>query len=73
MRTIPEIVAEIKTLIAELEQHTGLPPKKEEYVGDTITFNFDGMNGGAPISECEIGGDIIIDLSYPTPTTTSKF
>jgi hypothetical protein len=43
MRTIPEIVAQMKELIAELEQHTGLPPKKEsysdsgDYYGDVIT------------------------------------
>lgn len=73
MRTIPEIVADMKALVAELEQHTGLPPKKEEYTGDTITFNFDNMNSGTPISHYEMGGDITIDLSYPSTTTTVKF
>jgi hypothetical protein len=47
MRTIPEIVAEMKALIAELEQHTGLPPKKD-YGEDTIKFNFDNMGAGQP-------------------------
>ncbi len=74
MRTIPEIVAEMKSLIAELEQHTGLPPKKEEYTGDTIMFNFDNMNSGLPtVSHYEMGHDINIDLSYPSTTTTAKF
>lgn len=73
MRTIPEIVAELKELIDELEKHTGLPPKKEEPIGDTITFNFDNMNSGTPISHYEMGGDISIDLSYPSTTITSKF
>jgi len=73
MRTIPEIVADMKALLAELEQHTGLPPKKEEYTGDTITFNFDNMNTGIPISHYEnMGGIDVISLS-PTETTTVKF
>lgn len=72
MRTIPEIVAEMKALITELEQHTGLPPKKEEPI--TFNFNFDNMNGGImPVSHYEnMGGIDVISLS-PTETTTVKF
>lgn len=69
MRTIPEIVADMKALITELEQHTGLPPKKEEYTGDTITFNFDNMNSGIPISHYETD---TITLS-PVETISVKF
>ena len=52
MRTIPEIVAEMKELIQELEKHTGVPPKKDydsPYTiapSDTISFTFDNMNTG---------------------------
>lgn len=65
MRTIPEIVAQMKDLIAELEQHTGLPVKP-----DVIKFNFDNMNSGTPISYYE---NDTITLSFPTETTTTKF
>lgn len=33
MRTIPEIVAQMRELIEELEQHTGKPASKEEIKG----------------------------------------
>ena len=56
MRTIPEIVAEMKELIAELEQHTGLPSKKESYsdnyYGDTIT-NIQLYGQGSPVVKLE--------------------
>jgi hypothetical protein len=79
MRTIPEIVANLKTLLEELEQHTGLPSENTYGISDdTITFNFDNMNvtGGASdfsISQYEnMGGDVTLDLSYPGATTTLK-
>lgn len=62
MRTIPEIVAQMKELIAELEQHTGLPPKKEiaHSSEDTILFSFDNMNAGQPaFSYYENSGETI--------------
>ena len=34
MRTIPEIVAQMRELIEELEHHTGKPAPKEEAVED---------------------------------------
>ena len=68
MRTIPEIVADMKALIAELEQHTGLPPKKDEPI--TFNFNYDNMSGGImPVSHYETD---TITLS-PIETTTIKF
>jgi hypothetical protein len=73
MKTIAELVAEMKSLIAELEQHTGLPPKKEEYTEDTITFNFDNMNSGALVSHYEIDNSIDIISLSPTEITSAKF
>lgn len=52
MRTIPEIVAQMKELIAELEQHTGLPPKKESYSDNyygNVTTNIDSYGQGISI------------------------
>lgn len=76
MRTLPEIVADMKSLIAEFEEHTGLP-QKESYKqdspytivsDDTITFNFDDMNAGNyNFSDYEntmaFSGDIVLDLT----------
>ena len=40
MRTIPEIVAQMRELIEELEQHTGKPASKQEsYVGQKFTLH----------------------------------
>jgi hypothetical protein len=80
MRTIPEIVADMKALIAEFEQHTELPTKKEytmenpyiiKYSG-IPSYNFDNMNmsgGIMPVSHYE---NDTITLS-PTETITPKF
>jgi len=38
MRTIPEIVAQMRELIEELEQHTGKPAPKEESAGQKFTL-----------------------------------
>ncbi len=73
MRTIPEIVAEMKTLIAELEQHTGLPHKKE-YVDDSINFNLDNMAAGQPahpvFSHYETSGQFFSVNSFDSDTIT---
>lgn len=45
MRTLPEIVAEMKELIAELETHTGKPPAKESYSHDYYN-NMNYSSGG---------------------------
>lgn len=46
MRTIPEIVAEMRELIEELEQHTGKPAPKEESVGQKFSlYGHDYMAG----------------------------
>ena len=48
MRTIPEIVAEIRELIEELESHTGKPAPKQESPGlDFSIYNHDNMYMGA--------------------------
>jgi hypothetical protein len=65
MRTIPEIVEEMKQLIAELESHTGLPAKKTDpytqVSDDTIKFTFDNMNtGDYTFSHYENMGDITL-------------
>ncbi len=42
MRTIPEIVAQMRELIEELEQHTGKPAPKQEIPGlDFSLYNHD--------------------------------
>jgi len=42
MRTIPEIVAQMRELIEELEQHTGKPAPKQEIPGlDFPLYNHD--------------------------------
>jgi hypothetical protein len=73
MRTIPEIVAEMKNLISELEQHTGLPPNKEQ-VNDSINFNFDNMAAGQPahpvFSHYETSGQIFSVNSFDSDTIT---
>ena len=78
MRTIPHIVAEIKTLIAELESHTGILPSEENFqfsCENTITLG--DLGGSQPailISDYEMmTGDITLDFSYSDPPTTSKF
>ena len=45
MRTIPEIVAQMRELIEELEQHTGKPAPKEEGVGQKFSLYHDYMAG----------------------------
>jgi hypothetical protein len=70
MRTIPEIVAELKTLIAELEQHTGLPPKKEQVDG-SINLNFDNMAAGHPVfSHYETSGQTFSINAFDSDTIT---
>jgi len=73
MRTIPEIVAELKTLIDELEQHTGLPPKKEQVDG-SINLNFDNMAAGQPahpvFSHYETSGQTFSINAFDSDTIT---
>ncbi len=46
MRTIPEIVAQMRELIEELEQHTGKPaPKEEDEKLDFSIYNSINMAG----------------------------
>ena len=46
MRTIPEIVAQMRELIEELEEHTGKPAPKEESVEQKFSlYGHDYMAG----------------------------
>jgi hypothetical protein len=70
MRTIPEIVAQMRELIEELEQHTGKPAPKEEGVKFTL-YGHDYMAGDYS------GTDTIsltnYDLKPLTPSDISSF
>lgn len=49
MRTIPEIVAQMRELIEELEQHTGKPAPKEE--SPRLDFSiYNGMAGNYQVT-----------------------
>ncbi len=45
MRTIPEIVAQMRELIEELEQHTGKPPKPETETFSLYNHDYNYMGG----------------------------
>lgn len=70
MRTLPEIVAELKNLLSELEAHTGLPAKSNDDFnsidlsdGDTITLSgiFTDPYPAACMSDSISYSDIITD------------
>jgi len=61
MRTIPEIVAQMRELIEELEEHTGKPAPKQEIPGlDFSLYNHDyssiNMNSGQGVDTISLTG-----------------
>ena len=61
MRTIPEIVAQMRELIEELEEHTGKPAPKQEIPGlDFSLYNHDyssiNMNSGHGVDTITLTG-----------------
>lgn len=77
MRTIPEIVAQMRELIEELEEHTGKPPAKEEIPGlDFSLYNHDyNMNSGAGVDTISLTGfgaqPTLYDLKPLSPSDLS--
>jgi hypothetical protein len=70
MRTIPEIVAQMRELIEELEQHTGKPAPKEESVKFTL-YGQDYMAGN--YSATDTISLTNYDLNPLTPSDISSF
>jgi len=70
MRTIPEIVAQMRELIEELEQHTGKPASKEESVKFTL-YGQDYMAGN--YSATDTISLTNYDLKPLTPSDISSF
>lgn len=76
MRTIPEIVAQMRELIEELEEHTGKPPAKEEIPGlDFSLYNHDNMNSGYTVDTISLTGlgaqTTLYDLQPLSPSDLS--
>jgi hypothetical protein len=77
MRTIPEIVAQMRELIEELEEHTGKPAPKQEIPGlDFSLYNHDyNMNSGAGVDTISLTGfgaqPTLYDLKPLSPSDLS--